>query len=93
MTSDLRIEAQHSRWLFDAIHAHGDIERIIQGCHENLLSVRYLDPMLTKVRVRVCVRVMKLSLLPTNMLPDGRLSRMVRVRRRDSSAGATHATL
>ena len=54
MTSDLRIEAQHSRWLFDAIHAHGDIERIIQGCHENLLSVRYLDPMLTKVRVRVC---------------------------------------
>jgi len=55
MTSDLRIEAQHSRWLFDAIHAHSDIERIIQGCHENLLSVRYLDPMLTKVRVRVCV--------------------------------------
>jgi hypothetical protein len=42
-------ERMRIRSLYDSLQAHGEIERIIEGCHENLLNIRYLDPMMTKV--------------------------------------------
>lgn len=44
--------------LYDLINSHGNIEKIIEGCHSHYLSMKYLDTNMQKVNLNIFLRIL-----------------------------------